>query len=262
MLEAQQGQSPPISPPLMRGLVIAANQQPELAGVFSTYAADTPQIYLDIDRNKAQVLGVKVSDVFTALQATLGGFYVNDFNLFGRTWQVNIQAETRLPQLRRRHLPDLCAQQRGAMVPIRAIAEAAWSRARRLSSATTAFRAAMINGAARSPASVRARRSRRWNASRPRTLPPGYGFEWTGTALRKRRRAARRGIVLGLAVLFAYLFLVALYESWNIPLPVLLSVSVGVLGAIAAWRSPASPSTSMPRSAWSCWWRSPPRTAS
>ena len=74
----------------MRGLLVAANQQPELAGVFSTFAADTPQVYLDIDRDKAQVLGVKVSDIFNALQSTLGGFYVNDFNLFGRTWQVNV----------------------------------------------------------------------------------------------------------------------------------------------------------------------------
>ena len=72
----------------------AANSQPELAGVFSTYAADTPQIYLDIDRDKAQVLGIKISDIFNALQSTLGSYYVNDFNVFGRTWQVNIQADT------------------------------------------------------------------------------------------------------------------------------------------------------------------------
>ena len=95
------------------------------------------------------------------------------------------------------------------------------------------------------------------------TLPPGYGFEWTGTALQEKAASGQTGIVLGLAILFAYLFLVALYESWNIPIPVLLSVSVGVLGAIAARRpGRAQPSTSMPRSAWSCWSRSPPRTAS
>ena len=73
---------------------MAANGQPELAGVFSTYAADTPQIYLDIDRDKAQVLGVKITDIFNALQSTLGSYYINDFNVFGRTWQVNVQAET------------------------------------------------------------------------------------------------------------------------------------------------------------------------
>jgi multidrug efflux pump subunit AcrB len=67
--------------------------QPELAGVFSTYAADTPQIYLDIDRDKAQILGVKISDIFAALQSTLGSYYVNDFNVIGRTWQVNIEGD-------------------------------------------------------------------------------------------------------------------------------------------------------------------------
>ena len=94
VLEALQGQPPTDLAATLRGLLVAANQQPELAGVFSTYAADTPQIYLDIDRDKAQVLGVKITDIFNALQATLGSFYVNDFNLFGRTWQVNVQAET------------------------------------------------------------------------------------------------------------------------------------------------------------------------
>src|SRR5215468_8430904 len=91
-LEALQGQSPSDIAAALRGLVVAANAEPELAGVYSTYAADTPQIYLDIDRNKAQVLGIKISDIFNALQSTLGSYYVNDFNVFGRTWQVNVQA--------------------------------------------------------------------------------------------------------------------------------------------------------------------------
>ena len=94
VLEALQGQSPSDLAAALRGLVVAANGQPELAGVYSTYAADTPQIYLDIDRDKAQVLGVKITDIFNALQSTLGSYYVNDFNVFGRTWQVNVQAET------------------------------------------------------------------------------------------------------------------------------------------------------------------------
>ena len=94
-------------------LIVAANGQPELAGVFSTYAADTPQIYLEIDRDKAQVLGVKITDIFNALQSTLGSFYVNDFNVFGRTWQVNIQARDVVSRQHRRHLPDLCAQRPG-----------------------------------------------------------------------------------------------------------------------------------------------------
>ena len=78
---------------VMRGLLAAANQDPLLSRVFSTFTASNPSIYLDIDRDKAQALGLNIADVFTALQATLGGIYVNDFNLYGRTWQVNIQGE-------------------------------------------------------------------------------------------------------------------------------------------------------------------------
>ena len=76
-----------------RGLVFAANQDPALGRVFTTYSASTPQLYLDIDREKVQTLGIDVSDVFNALQSVLGSAYVNDFNLFGRTWQVTIQGE-------------------------------------------------------------------------------------------------------------------------------------------------------------------------
>src|SRR5918912_3131922 len=108
----------------MRGLLVPANQQPELAGVFSTFAADTPQVRLDIDRDKAQVLGVKVSDIFNALQSTLGGFYINDFNLFGRTWQVNIQADSRFRDAIEDIYRVYVRSRTGAMVPIRALAQA------------------------------------------------------------------------------------------------------------------------------------------
>ncbi len=125
VLEALQGQPPADLAAIMRGLVVAANQQPELAGVFSTFAADTPQIYLDIDRDKAQTLGVAISDIFSALQATLGGYYVNDFNLFGRTWQVNVQAETPF----RKNVEDIyqiyVRNKQGEMVPLRALAHGA-----------------------------------------------------------------------------------------------------------------------------------------
>ena len=77
----------------MRALILAANEDPALQRVFSTYAANTPTVFLKIDRDKAQVLGIPIDSIFSALQASLGSAYVNDFNVFGRTWQVNIQAE-------------------------------------------------------------------------------------------------------------------------------------------------------------------------
>src|SRR5207302_1181093 len=78
---------------VQRGLVVAANQDSRLRGVFSTFSATNPSIYLDIDRDKAQILGVQLKDVFQALQASLGGYFINNLNLFGRTWQVQVQAE-------------------------------------------------------------------------------------------------------------------------------------------------------------------------
>ena len=230
VLEALQGQPPTDLAAAMRGLLVAANQQPELAGVFSTYAADTPQIYLDIDRDKAQVLGIKISDIFSALQATLGGFYVNDFNLFGRTWQVNVQAETPF----RNTVEDIyriyVRNASGGMVPMHALAEAKLVQGPQAVIRYNGLRGAIINGAAKvgysSDQSLNA--MERISA----TLPAGYGYEWTGTALQEKSASGQTTIVLALALLFAYLFLVALYESWNIPIPVLLSVSVAALGAV------------------------------
>ena len=92
-LESLSGSSPADLAAVARGLVFAANQEPVLEAVFTTYAANTPQLYLDIDREKLQTLGVDLSEVFNSLQAVLGSAYVNDFNLFGRTWQVNVQGE-------------------------------------------------------------------------------------------------------------------------------------------------------------------------
>ena len=235
VLEALQGQPPVELAATMRALIVEANQQPELAGVFSTFSADTPQIYLDIDRDKAQTLGVEISDIFNALQSTLGGYYVNDFNLFGRTWQVNVQAETPY----RRSVEDIyqiyVRNKDGQMVPLRVLASARLELGPQLLIRYNNYRAAIINGSPAPGFSSGAALAAMERIS-PQVLPAGFGFEWTGTALQEKEAAGKTPIVLGLAVLFAYLFLVALYESWNIPISVLVSVTVGVLGAIfAVW---------------------------
>ena len=121
-LEALEGQDPAAMGSVASGLIGAANRDPQLARVFSTFTATNPSIYLDIDRAKAQALGLNISDVFTALQATLGGVYVNNFNLYGRTWQVNVQGEAS----NRGDISDIwqiyVRNSAGQMVPIRSIA--------------------------------------------------------------------------------------------------------------------------------------------
>ena len=231
VLEALQGQPATEVAAALRGLLVTANSQPELAGVFSTYGADTPQIYLDIDRDKAQVLGVKVSDIFAALQATLGTYYVNDFNVFGRTWQVNVEADTSF----RNHLDDInkiyVRNAHGDLVPLRALGQIKLVQGPQTVVRYNGYRAAVVNGAPKpgySSGQAIAAMQRISNA----TLPSGYTFEWTGTAYQEVAASGGTALVLGLAFLFAYLFLVSLYESWNIPIPALLSVSVGILGAV------------------------------
>ena len=146
-LEALQGQSPTDVAAALRALLVAANGEPELAGVYSTYAADTPQIYLDIDRDKVQVLGVKITDVFNALQATLGSFYVNDFNVFGRTWQVNIQAEKPFRDNTEDIYQIYVRNAHGGMVPMRALAEAKLVQGPQTIVRYNGFRGAIVNGA-------------------------------------------------------------------------------------------------------------------
>ena len=165
--------------------ILAANGEPELAGVYSTYAAETPQIYLDIDRDKAQVLGVKITDIFNALQSTLGSFYVNDFNVFGRTWQVNVQAETPF----RDKIDDIYSiyvrNAQGGMVPIRALADAKLVQGPQTLVRYNGFRAAIVNGAAK-PGYSSGQALTAMERVSAATLPPGYSFEWTGTALQEK----------------------------------------------------------------------------
>jgi multidrug efflux pump subunit AcrB len=214
-------------------MIAAANQDARLTHVFSTFSASNPSIYLNIDRAKAQVLGLNMSDVFTALQATLGGFYVNNFNLFGRTWQVNVQGEA----VNRGDVSALwriyVRNARNEMVPLRSIASARIVQGPQVISRYNNYRAITINGSP-APGTSSGTAIAAMQEISDKTLPSGYSFEWTGTAFQEQQAAGQTPYILGLAILFAYLFLVALYESWTIPVPVLLSVVVGVLGSYAA----------------------------
>jgi hydrophobe/amphiphile efflux-1 (HAE1) family protein len=234
-LENLEGADPASMGSVMGGLLAAANRDPRLTRVFSTFTATNPSIYLDIDREKAQALGLSISDVFTALQATLGGIYVNDFNLFGRTWQVNIEGEA----YDRSDVPAIfkifVRNKTGDMVPLRSIADLRIVTGPQVISRYNNYRAISINGGP-APGVSSGDALKAMEEISARTLPPGYSFEWTGTAYQEKQASGQTGPILGLAVLFAYLFLVALYESWVIPIPVLLSVTVGVLAAfIGIW---------------------------
>jgi hydrophobe/amphiphile efflux-1 (HAE1) family protein len=218
---------------VLRGLVVAANQEPQLNRVFSTFSATNPAIYLDIDRDKVQILGVQLSAVFQALQASLGGYFVNNMNLFGRTWQVQVQAEAD----DRASIDDIyrinVRNTKGEMIPLRSLVEV------RVVVGPPALirynnkRAVTVQGSP-APGVSSGQALNAMEAVAARTLPQGYAGEWTDTAFQEKRAEGKTAMILGFAVLFAYLFLVGLYESWTIPVPVLLSVAVGILGSFAA----------------------------
>jgi hydrophobe/amphiphile efflux-1 (HAE1) family protein len=215
----------------MNGLIGAAHASPSIGAIFSTFTASNPSLFLDIDREKAQALGLNMSDVFAALQATLGGIYINDFNLYGRVWQVNIQGEA----YDRSDVPALwqiyIRNKTGDMVPLRSIAEVRIKLGPQVITRYNNYRSVTINGAP-SPGASSGQAIAAMAGISAQSLPPGYAYEWTGTAYQEVAASGQTGVILALAVLFAYLFLVGLYESWVIPVPVLLSVVVGVLGAM------------------------------
>ncbi len=229
-LQNLEGREPAEMGSVLNGVLAATNADPKIARAFSTFSATTPSIMLDIDREKAQALGLSISDVFTALQATLGGIYVNDFNLFGRTWQVNIEGEaadrTDIPAIWRIYIRNKV----GTEVPLRSIADAHIVLGPQTISRYNNYRSITIQGTPKPGVSSGDALAVMEQISAT-TLPPGYSYEWTGTAFQEKSAAGQTGKILGLAILFAYLFLVALYESWVIPVPVLMSVSVGILGS-------------------------------
>ncbi|MDB5371104.1 MAG: transporter, hydrophobe/amphiphile efflux family, partial [Roseomonas sp.] len=230
-LESLEGANPAAIGQVMQALVGAANQDPRLAQVFSTFSARAPSLYLDIDRDKAQVLGLGMADVFSALQTTLGSSFVNNFNLYGRTWQVLVQGEAADRRDENALWKIQVRNSRGQMVPLRAIAEVRTVVGPQTITRYNNYRSITIQGGPAPGVSSGVAMQAMEEISR-KTLPAGYTFEWTGTAYQERQAQGQTVYILGLAVLFAFLFLVALYESWIIPIPVLLSVMVGVLAAV------------------------------
>jgi hydrophobe/amphiphile efflux-1 (HAE1) family protein len=233
VLEDLRGGDPKALAQVLRGLVVAANQEPQLTRVFSTFSATNPSIYLDINRDKAQILGVQLNAIFQALQASLGGYFVNNINLFGRTWQVQVQAEAD----DRASVDDIyrinVRTAEGNMIPLRSLVEVRVVVGPPALIRYNNLRAVTVQGGP-APGISSGQALSVMEGVAARTLPEGYAGEWTDTAFQEKRAEGKTGIILGFAVLFAYLFLVGLYESWTIPVPVLLSVTVGVLGSFLA----------------------------
>ncbi len=230
-LQATEGQSPQEFAAAARALVVAANQDPALSRVFTTYSADTPQLSLSIDRTRVESLNVPISTIFSTLQAQLGGRYVNDFNLNDRGYQVKVQADSAY----RDSIDDIARlyvrNSTGGMVPMTSLATLNTLLGPQTVDRYNQLTSIKINGGA-APGYSSGEAMAALQAVAAKTLPAGYTYDWSGMSYQERKSSGQVTILFALALLFAYLFLVGQYESWNIPLSIIISVPVATLGAL------------------------------
>ncbi|MCZ7482909.1 multidrug efflux RND transporter permease subunit [Rhizobium rhizogenes] len=232
-LQAQAGQSQQELAEVMRNLIMQANRTPGLAGVFSTFSAEVPQLYLDIDRKRAELYGVSPAAIFATLQAHLGSTYVDDFNIFSRVYQVRLQDEAAY----RQRIDDIqrlrVRSQSGELVPLQSMLSISTVYGPSSVNRYNLFSSASINGQAAAGTSTGQALTIMGGLANE-ALPAGFGFEWTGLALQEQQSGNETVIILIMGIVFTYLFLVAQYESWSVPVAVMLSVAVAVVGALGA----------------------------
>jgi len=233
VLQDTESRSPQSLSAVLNGFIFAANGRPELSGVFSTFGANSPQLFIDINRQLAKTKGVSIEDIFTVLNANIGSYYVNDFNKFGRVYRVFVQAQADW-----RSSPEdigklYVRSSTGDMVPLRTLITVSSILGPETIERYNMFRSATVNGnAAAGYSSGQAIAAMQETAAK--NLPDGYTYEWTGMSYEEIKAGEAGAAVFLLSILFAYLFLVAQYESWSIPLSVMLSVVFAMLGALGA----------------------------
>lgn len=217
----------------MQAMMGAAQQSPILAGVQTLWRSDTPQLKVELDREQARAMGVPINQAFNALAGTLGTYYLNDFNKFGRTWQVLMSAE---PEFRMK--PNDIARiyvksNSGEMVPISAFANIDYiSGPDSLDRYNNLSAVKLLGNAAPGYSSGQAITEIERIAAQ--VLPSDMSYEWTGTAFQEKRSSGSTGLALGMAVIMVFLILAALYERWSLPLSVLLALPFGIFGALVS----------------------------
>ena len=233
MLEDRAGGELPQLSQVADSLADAVHKRPEIANIISTFRPGVPSYSVNMDIDKLQTLGVPVSDAYNALQTFLGGLYVNDFNRFGHTWQVLIQAE---PEFRNNpsNIDRFYVRSNGGdMVPLGTLATIRQSTGPEVVFHYNRFRAVQMLGSP-APGVSTGQALDVMEKTATQVLPSAYGYEWTGTSYQQKIAEGHEGVIFGFATVLVFLCLAALYESWSIPFAVLLSLPLGLFGALLA----------------------------
>jgi len=218
-----------------QALIATARQQPELnpQSLFTSFSASTPQLLYDLDRSKAKLLGLTLPDIFNTLQIDLGSLYVNDFNLFGHTFRVTMQAD----KAARASTSDLdklyVRNATGGMVPLSALGGLKPIVGPETVPHYNNYASALVNGAA-APGFSSSQAIAAMQRAAATALPRDFGFEWTGVTFQELKAGSIATVVLALAMFFVFMILAAQYESWSMPLMVLSSAPLALIGALAA----------------------------
>ena len=219
----------------MQLMTAEAQKSPIISGLQTLWRPDAPQLRVDVDREQARAMGVEIDDAFTALAGNLGTYYVNDFNKFGRAWQVLMSADAEF-----RMKPDdigriYVKNNQGTMVPLSAFTTIEYSRGPENLNRYNNLPAVKLMGNA-APGYSSGQAIAEVERIAQAVLPPNMTYEWTGSAFQEKRSSGTTGIALGLAVIMVFLILAALYERWSLPLSVMLALPFGTFGAlIAVW---------------------------
>lgn len=211
-------------------LLYYASQRKEISGLSSSIQNDIPQLYFDVDRDKAQMLGVKIADIFSTLKTFTGSIYVNDFNMFNRIYRVYIQAEAPY----RAHKDNLglffVKGSNNAMIPITALGTTSYTTGPGTIRRFNMFTSTTISGEA-APGYSSGQAMAILEEIASKHLPKNIGVEWSGLSYQEKHVSGQTAYILALALLFVFLFLAAQYESWSIPIAVILSLPIAGVGA-------------------------------
>jgi multidrug efflux pump len=217
----------------VRAFLAEAAKRPELSGVSTTFAPTVPQLFAELDRNRARALGVAVDDVFTAMASTFGSYYVNDFDKLGRTFQVLVQSDSDY-----RNRPEdlrfvFVRSSSGQMVPLSALIDLNPVVGPEVTERFDAFLSAKVNGDP-APGYSSGQAIAAVEEVARKTLPPGFALDWTGSAYQEKEAGGATVLAFAMGMIMVFLILAAQYERWSLPFAVVLAVPFGLFGAILA----------------------------